>query len=334
MLKKSYLSLRLLSTLGLVLLLLVGSAPAQQPSSGSVQASHLSYVECPACRGAGEKTCSHCNGVDLTKQVCNHCWGADLTKQTCPHCNGLDLTKLTCQHCDGVDLTKLTCQYCNGRDLTKQTCPSCDGSGSGAYGNCFYCSGSGKARACFYCSGSGKQKTCFYCKGSGHQSVCFYCKGGGHKSTCFYCKGSGHKSACFYCKGYSGQSCNLCSGNGRVLAQVVEKQRKVFTTPIVAENGSYYGEPNDNGVPKTVFVQGYYRKDGTYVRSHFRSPPYSNPQYTYDKSVGLRGPGIAENGSYYGEISKTTGRPKTVYVKGYYRKDGTYVRGHYRSKKR
>ena len=40
---------------------------------------------------------------------------------------------------------------------------------------------------------------------------------------------------------------------------------------------------------------------------------------------------IAENGTYYGQISETTGRPKTVYVKGYYRKDGTYVRSHYRS---
>src|SRR5262245_24032752 len=39
----------------------------------------------------------------------------------------------------------------------------------------------------------------------------------------------------------------------------------------------------------------------------------------------------AENGSYYGEISPTTGRPKTVHVRGYYRNDGTYVRSHYRS---
>lgn len=42
-------------------------------------------------------------------------------------------------------------------------------------------------------------------------------------------------------------------------------------------------------------------------------------------------PVIAENGSYKGEISKETGRPKDVAVKGYYRKDGTYVKGHYRS---
>jgi len=43
---------------------------------------------------------------------------------------------------------------------------------------------------------------------------------------------------------------------------------------------------------------------------------------------------VAENGSYYGQISEKTGRPKTVHVRGYYRKDGTYVRGHYRSRPR
>lgn len=35
--------------------------------------------------------------------------------------------------------------------------------------------------------------------------------------------------------------------------------------------------------------------------------------------------------SCYGEISEKTGRPKTVAVKGYTRKDGTYVKPHYRS---
>jgi hypothetical protein len=45
-----------------------------------------------------------------------------------------------------------------------------------------------------------------------------------------------------------------------------------------------------------------------------------------------RAPSCAENGSCYGDVSTTTGRAKTVPVQGYYRKDGTYVRGHYRSK--
>jgi hypothetical protein len=44
--------------------------------------------------------------------------------------------------------------------------------------------------------------------------------------------------------------------------------------------------------------------------------------------------GCAENGSCYGDISTATGRAKTVSVRGYYRRDGTYVRGHYRSRPR
>ncbi|MFL6283566.1 MAG: surface-adhesin E family protein [Pyrinomonadaceae bacterium] len=52
------------------------------------------------------------------------------------------------------------------------------------------------------------------------------------------------------------------------------------------------------------------------------APAYPSPSYT---------PPVAENGSYYGEISPRTGRPKTVHVEGYTRRDGTYVRGHYRS---
>ena len=48
-------------------------------------------------------------------------------------------------------------------------------------------------------------------------------------------------------------------------------------TGLCAENGSCYGDPNANGVPKTVHVNGYYRKDGTYVRGHYRSAPGSNP---------------------------------------------------------
>jgi hypothetical protein len=39
----------------------------------------------------------------------------------------------------------------------------------------------------------------------------------------------------------------------------------------------------------------------------------------------------AENGSCYGDISDVTGLPKTNLVSGYFRSDGTYVRGYYRS---
>ena len=62
---------------------------------------------------------------------------------------------------------------------------------------------------------------------------------------------------------------------------------------------------------------------------------YSSPRESYvPTDVPPRPtyqPPVAENGSYYGEISERTGRPKTVLVSGYTRRDGTYVRGYYRS---
>lgn len=67
-----------------------------------------------------------------------------------------------------------------------------------------------------------------------------------------------------------------------------------------------------------------YRTFGSSYRSLSLPKSYSYQRY------GTRLP-IAENDSYYGQISETTGRPKTVHVRGYYRKDGTYVRSHYRS---
>lgn len=59
---------------------------------------------------------------------------------------------------------------------------------------------------------------------------------------------------------------------------------------------------------------------------------YQNKIALITDSKGRPIPFFAENGSYYGQISEITGRPKTVYVRGYYRKDGTYVRSYYRSK--
>lgn len=42
-------------------------------------------------------------------------------------------------------------------------------------------------------------------------------------------------------------------------------------------------------------------------------------------------PACSESGSCYGDISSITGLPKTTFVNGYYRKNGTYVRSYYRS---
>ena len=56
-----------------------------------------------------------------------------------------------------------------------------------------------------------------------------------------------------------------------------------------------------------TWVNGYIRKDGTYVQGYYRSSP-SIGSYSYNKV-----------------------NPSSYYVRGYYRKDGTYVQGHRRS---
>ena len=53
--------------------------------------------------------------------------------------------------------------------------------------------------------------------------------------------------------------------------------------------------------------------------------------YGFDKVRFFKSGFCGENGSCFGDISKGTGRAKTVFVNGYTRSDGTYVRSHYRS---
>ena len=75
----------------------------------------------------------------------------------------------------------------------------------------------------------------------------------------------------------SGPDLNPPVANGYSRSKTAAADAVPIAPPGVAENGSYYGELNANGVPKTVHVDGYTRKDGTYVRGYYRSPPYSNP---------------------------------------------------------
>ena len=64
--------------------------------------------------------------------------------------------------------------------------------------------------------------------------------------------------------------------------------------------------------------------------SYLNSPAGTN--YPSNSAYNNSKPSVAENGSYYGEQSALTGKPKKIHVRGYYRKNGTYVRGHYRSR--
>jgi hypothetical protein len=87
----------------------------------------------------------------------------------------------------------------------------------------------------------------------------------------------------------------------------------VITSPVPA---SPLGTAAPSNSPSTPFVSG--------------STEVVKSQDTL-QSTPISGVGCAENGSCYGDISNINGMPKTNHVNGYFRRDGTYVRGHFRS---
>lgn len=88
-----------------------------------------------------------------------------------------------------------------------------------------------------------------------------------------------------------------------------------------------------------VQVKGYYRKDGTYVRPHVRTAPNSTVtdnysyQGNYNTNLEYNTPLPKSTYNYYNNSSSNSNSGKE-WVNGYYRKDGTYVSGYYRNKRR
>ena len=86
-----------------------------------------------------------------------------------------------------------------------------------------------------------------------------------------------------------------------------------------------------------VWVKPYSRKDGTYVQGHYRSSPDSDPtnNWSFPGNVNPYTGKVATGNpetylkNYYDSDSYTSS--SDVWVSGYYRKDGTYVMGHWRS---
>jgi len=86
-----------------------------------------------------------------------------------------------------------------------------------------------------------------------------------------------------------------------------------------------------------VHVSGYYRKNGTYVQGYWRSSPDSDPtnNFSYPGNVNPYTGKVATGNpetylkNYYGSDSYNSSAD--VWVNGYYRKNGTYVMGHWRS---
>lgn len=77
----------------------------------------------------------------------------------------------------------------------------------------------------------------------------------------------------------------------------------------------------------SVWVDGYTRTDGTYVPGHYRTSPDNTTVNNYwDKDY----PKVKPKTYDYDDNSSSSSGSGSVWVNGYYRKDGTYVQGHYR----
>lgn len=135
--------------------------------------------------------------------------------------------------------------------------------------------------------------------------------------------------------------CSACGGVGYLLAihdpESRESVVKIDLNKLVTNESSTISSsdpyPGNSPPPAPASAASTTSYPGT--SPNVPSTDYSNTTSTTSSTTTpAYKPRVAENGSYYGEISEKTGRPKTVYVRGYYRKDGTYVRSHYRSKPR
>lgn len=107
----------------------------------------------------------------------------------------------------------------------------------------------------------------------------------------------------------------------------------------------FFGFLGDDAEAKSTKVKGYYRKDGTYVKPHYRnyggssgsssSSGSSISDYDYNLKLVDSTPKYSTKGIvslYKGyTIVGQEQIDELVYVRGYYREDGTYVRPHYKT---
>jgi len=281
---------------------------------------------CKTCGGTSWITCKYCKGKDLTKEACEYCKGKGSLKTVCWHCKGRDLTQQVCPFCRGRDLTKQPCPYCHGKDLTQQKCPLCRGTGVCGRSQCLGCGGSGRKPPCPYCKGSGKASACVYCKGTGRRSPCIHCGGTGKSSPCPYCSGTGRKPPCLACKGKGLLPCPDCARRKVTIVRKPTKTPKDPKPKIIVKEGvnDKTTEPEKARDPR-----GYYLKESTYLtlRNHSAPRDLTNIRIPISYFTGQ----AVENGSYSDQFFRRTGYPGTVYIHGYYRRNGTYVRSHYRS---
>jgi hypothetical protein len=106
----------------------------------------------------------------------------------------------------------------------------------------------------------------------------------------------------------------------------------IYQGGLAFENGSdsdLFLMNTNTGNPATVYIRGYFRRNGTYIRNHFRSNAsmlfVARPPAVSTYSGAIVTPG------FYGQTSPTGQRRGAVSQRGYYRTMTTpqwYVRTH------
>ena len=93
----------------------------------------------------------------------------------------------------------------------------------------------------------------------------------------------------------------------------MKKQRAVKLLVVLLLMASTMLLISQDSEAKRVYVKGYYRKDGTYVRPHYRTAPDGNPYNNYSTP-----------GNYNPNTGKVTGGNLETYLKKYKRSEWTY----------
>lgn len=83
-----------------------------------------------------------------------------------------------------------------------------------------------------------------------------------------------------------------------------------------------------------VHVNGYTKSNGTYVAPYVRSNPNSTrtDNYSYPGNTNpYTGKAATGNSEAYSNKNNRGSSPSEIWIKGYYKNDGTYVNGHWRT---
>ena len=101
---------------------------------------------------------------------------------------------------------------------------------------------------------------------------------------------------------------------------------------VMVAQGASQVQPTYSGTGAT-YNPVYGSSEGQAITA--QATPSYPPSYQSSTVLGgYRGSsGGCQSGNYYGATSCITGLPKTTHVRSYYRKDGTFVSSHYRSRR-